>query len=249
MFRIASLLAATLLIAGCASRPEPVAVPASAKTIAVVSAVPPEFRVATTGMTVFENALDVVDVADWHLDDVAADAAMAALSARFQPVRAKVDGPVKDLDTKLDKLFGGTDQLSEQVRRTVQVEKPVDLYLVVMPSGEYRGLPNINIGVGISKVRVPFGTNPPAVHTYLKLALLDGQTLKVIGEAPVRKAPGKPPGHAAQKDHPSERLDGFEWKNNWHEMSEAQQDLIRDRVKALLTESIPYTIREMRLSS
>jgi hypothetical protein len=243
---------AALVLTSCAPlRPETVDVPPADKTIAVVSSIPSQIRIATTGMTVFENALDVVDVPDWKLADVAADAATSQLSPYYMVVRASVSGPIVDSDTKLDKAFKGTWSIEDQLRQRVHADQPVDLYLVISlgnAAQPYTGMPNVGVGIGVSKMRDPFRTRPPVVHTYLQMTVIDGKTQKLIATRPLENSPS-PSGElfGGTVTTPTEPLDGFQWKDYWHEMSDAQQDLIRDRIKALLASAVAYTIREMHL--
>jgi hypothetical protein len=243
---------ATLVLASCAPlRPETVDVPPSDKTIAVVSSIPSQIRIATTGLTVFENALDVVGVPDWKLADVAADAATSQLSPYYTVVRASLNGPIVDSDTKLDKTFKDTWSIEDQVRQRIHTDRPVDLYLVISlgnAAQPYTGLPDVGVGIGVSKLRDPFRTRPPVVHTYLQMTVIDGRTQKLIATRPLEHSPS-PSGElfGGTVATPTEPLNGFEWKDYWHEMSDAQQDLIRDRIKALLASSVAYTMREMRL--
>jgi hypothetical protein len=247
------LILSALSLTSCAdNRPPPVTVPPSAKTIAIVSSIPPAIRIATTGLTVFENALDVVDVPDWHLDDAAADAASAALVPRYEVVRARIDGWVVDTDTKLDKLVSQTSALTKQIRERAHTDAPVDLYLVISLSNTaqpYVDRPNVFIGVGARKMRHIFYTLSPVVHTFLQMSVLDGKTYDVIATTPLQIAPRNWGSLiTVSASSPIGELKNFEWKDTWHEMSAAQHDLIHDQLVTLLSQSVTYTIREMQLA-
>lgn len=247
--KLAILGALTLLLAACAAPQIPiVAVPPSTRTIAVVPSIPPNFRVATTGITAFENALDIVDITDWHLDDVAFEAAASVLSPRYQVVR--VDADVVDADTKLDQMLNGSSSLEKQAGKFIRKDSPADLYLVISLSNTaqpYRELHNVYVGVGISKMRDLFVIRDPSVHTYLMVTVLDGKTGKTLVTTPLQKPSGQTASPFQDSSEPKETVEGIAWKDYWHEWDAGQQDLVRDRTRALLAQAVVNTVRQLRI--
>lgn len=247
------LVGAALLLTSCASEhPTPVTVPQSAKTIAIVSSIPPQIRVAETGITVLQRGYEIVQVPDWHLDDISADAASATLALRYDVVRAKTDAWIDDSVYNLDKIIGRTGALSKFVRDHAHVEKPVDLYLLISLDDTpqpYDQSSTVLVGVGVSKMRHIFYTLPPAVHTFVRLTLIDGKTFEVIATTPVEHTPRGAGGILGMPESsPTENLDNFDWKDPWSKMSEAQHDVIRATLTTLLSASVTYTIKEMQLA-
>lgn len=250
---LAALLAAASLLASCANRPETLATPPPAKSIAIVASVPPQIRIGTKA-AIIENTLDIVDVPEWHLDDVAANAATEVLSTRYKVNRATLNGWVFDDDSKLDKAVNQTWSIEDEVRTHAHVDNPVDLYLVITRSntadpylGDYqKGF----IGVGISKWWNIFTTMPPLAHTYLQMTVSDGKTFKVIASTTLEDAPRKTGAfNLFEVSAPTEELEGFEWKDYWHEMTEAQHTFVHDHIVNLLRRSIIYTVKKMKLVS
>src|SRR5690242_361607 len=232
-------LAALLAVGACARQLPPVNLPPSVKSVAIVPAVPSEIRIATTGMTRFEDALDLVEVSDWKLDDIAWQAANATLAPRVKTVRAATDGPVADAASIFEKAVLGSGQFESQLRTHVHTDVPVDLYLVISPSNAadmHLSLPNVLKGVGVSKMRSIIMTHDPKLHAFLQLSVVDAKTFKVIETRPLRVDHA---GHPAWVDLPGdttpvEMLEGFAWKDYWHEMSDALRDLIRERLTGLV---------------
>lgn len=239
---------AIFVLASCTNiQPDTVSVPATAKTIAVVVSIPPQIRIATTGLTVFENALDVVDVPDWHLTEIAKGAAIDALSRRFQIVPASVDGTIVDSDAKFDKMLDSSLAIESEVRSRVHTAVLVDLYLVISlgnTAQPYDPRPNVYYGIGVSKERNMFRTFAPVAHTFLQMTILDGRTDKVIASRPLGNTPTA---GWSSRDLPVDPLQGFAWKDYWHEMTDAQHDLIREHIQKLLATSVAYTIHKMNL--
>ena len=93
------LLCVALLLASCAHSPPQLALPNSVKTIAVIPDIPSSLTLMTTGMTVFEDDVDHVPVAEWHLDTVAVDAVSEALSPRYRIVKGSTDRSFETSDS------------------------------------------------------------------------------------------------------------------------------------------------------
>lgn len=246
--RITSVLVA-LMLAGCATKPQTVSVvDRPAKTVAVVASMGPKIIVGTTGVTVFEKATDAVEVPEWDLDGVAAKAMTEALSSRFQVIVAKPREQLVDSDSRLTKAVNSTLAIETEVRQKVTFSQPVDLVVALTLSNTaqpYRqGHETVDFGVGVSKWRQPFGTRAPRVHTYLEMAVLDGATLKVLAT----KSLVVPNSAGTGEAPPVVGLKGFEWHDYWHEMTPEQQDLIHQRIVSLLTQGVPYTLKQMKLA-
>jgi hypothetical protein len=246
--KFVALLGIALALGACASEPIESSIPPTAKTIAIVSELPSQIRIATSGMTAFENALDVVDVPEWNLPAAADDAAKVALSPRYQIVQATVDGEVADNNSKLDRAFVGESSLEDQIRSRIHPAVPVDLYLIIAAGDREHvqaRLPNIGLGIGVDKVRNPFHTDPPVVHTYAEIVLADATSGKVITIQPLRIPPTPRGLLGITYDAPIDLLDGFQWHDHWGEMSATQHQLIQDRLTHLLQRAVTYTVQQM----
>ena len=210
-----------------------------------MSAVPSEIRIATTGLTVFENALDVVDASDWHLADVAADAAASALLSRYHVGRATTDGAIVDGDAPIDRLFNG-ESTSKSIRTRVHTSVPVDLYVVIMAGTRAQAHSDRHVMSEVGEADLTVQNATADRDTFREPMVLDAKTFKTLGVPPLQDTP-RSVGWIGRDDAPSEPLEGFEWHDYWHEMSSAQQDLIEDHIKRLLARSVAFTIRETTL--
>ena len=247
MLRNVIFAVVALLLASCASDETlVVTVPPGTHRIAVVTSLPREFRVATTGFTVFENHLDLVDISDWRLNDVAFEAARAALPG-YDVTHASTDAAIYDPAN----MFQKTPGLGDLVREHAHAEGPQDLYVVIYADqGAYPNSQEKEIlqDLGVSKLRSPIGTISPVVHTYLMLAVLDGRTYAVLTKVHLMMDAQRPleSGALLIKSggplYPVQPLDGFDWKDDWRDFTPEQKELIRSQVNSLLKQSISYTI-------
>jgi hypothetical protein len=156
-----------LSLAGCAvDLPKPIqTLPPEAKVVAVWASVPPQFRMEGTGMTIFENSLDIADVVDWHMDDLVYQTAYQTLSPRYTVVRVTSDVVIADPENEHDKSAHST-KFEEIVKQYIHVDQPVDFYVVISPSTVaelHAGMPNVHQLIGLAKVKnlIPI---PPALH-------------------------------------------------------------------------------------
>lgn len=253
MRNLFAVLLASIFVAGCAAQQVPVVnVPPSAKTVAIVPSLIPQFRVATTGLTAFENHLDLVDMRSWHLDDVIYSAAASTLSGRFEVSRATADSVIIDTDSRFDKAVAGENDVATAVRDHVHADKPVDLYIVFCASAAshpYYGRPNILEDIGISKLRDPFITRAPGLHTFLLVTVVDGKTFKAIAALPLYDDPTKTYARLTGSEYPSRALDGFDWKDNWNELTDGQHRMVIEQTKSLLSEAVAYTLSRAKFGS
>lgn len=251
MSRLALLIGCALLLAGCASEPTDVNLPSPGRSISIVSCVPPNIRIATFGLLA-GKALDIVDVSDWHLDQVASNAAAKVLAPRYQIILASVDRPIVDGDAPINHVFRGEDALEDQIRSYVHPAGPVDYYVILAVGvrGEpHEDAPYIFQDIGVSKMRNIFRTLPPVAHTFLEVILADARTDKVLSITALEDYPRRARLFGIKQYMPEKPLDGFEWHDYWHEMSDAQHDLIKTTLTHLLQESVAYTLGDMKISS
>jgi hypothetical protein len=225
-------------------------IPTTARTVAILAEAPNQVQVETAGTTFLENALDIVNVRDWHMPDLVYETAAATLSRRFTVTRATSDVFISVPESEFDKWRHST-KLEALVRQHAHVDEPVDLYVVISLSHEADidvDMKNVYRGIGISKVKSPFKAHAPIVHTFMLVTVLDGKTFKTLGYSPLMVSPEdskKLVDKDAVKDMPQQTLTGFVWHNTWHEMSAAQKRQIETSVKNLLTKSVAYTLGQM----
>jgi len=261
MRRSLYFLALAGLLAACNTKPAAppvVAVPPTAKTVAVAVYLPPVLRLETTGLTAFELSTDIVDIPDWQLDKVAADAATAALKPQFTVEPATLDGPVTVRGlSQIDRWMGAKEtDVGAELRGHIHADQPADLYLVISAAPESTlrstGKTIIGnritipmIGIGVYKERHILRTIAPLAHVYLLMAVVDAHTYSALATTGLRLAGGQM--WYGTPNMPMEPLDNFEWHDDWRDMSAAQHDLIHNQIVSLLTASIGYTIRQIEL--
>jgi hypothetical protein len=218
-----------------------------AKSIIVVPSVPKEFRVGATGLTVFQNNLDIVDDSGWGLNQLAYDTALKVLTPTFQVSEALPNSEI-----------GDADDAGDDVRQDVHVAQSPDLYVVIGPS--YFAYPDpqypvILRDVGVSEDVSSFVKLAPVVHTYLLLSLVDGKTLKTLYSTPLMMDPSRQMPTCVMcvlgggAFYPTGPLENFFWTDQWDNMTKSQQEQIQDETKSLLSASIAYTLTKMNLQN
>jgi len=250
MRRVLVLVAALVALACCTPESPPnIAISNSDKSIAIIAAIPPQIRLATTGLTVFDNSLDVADVPEWHLDSVARDAAVHALSPRYRIAYAMTDSEFADPESRLEVALDDTTTIQTYARSHARADSPVDLFVVLCLSARafpYTDYPDVFQFIGVSKLRDPILTRAPVVHSYVLATILDGRTFKIITETPLFLPPHKRTSWMAWGvggNYPEEQLQDFQWKDLWRNLTTDQKNLIRDRITYLLSTSIYYTLQ------
>ena len=257
-----------ILLGGCVHKPQSVGLLREAGTIVVVPFVPNELKVVGTGLTIFENSLDVVDVSDWNLNEITFAAAKDALSPRFAVIRGSVERVAKDYGTPLDDLVNERQSAETRNILTVPISElltapdstrnhvvqngPADLIVVI--SDIHRPIKNapniIPMGASIFKAMHLFSSRPPICSMLLEISVVDATNLKVIASA-VTSIPalgvGKLPNEASNPHTATRILENFEWKRKWAEMDSAQHSQIRTEIETLLRQSIPYSFKNLGL--
>jgi hypothetical protein len=254
MKRLLILIAALAALSACApERPPVLASAAQYKSIAIMSAIPAKIELGTTGIFVFDNDSDVVDVPDWHLSGIALDAAKRALAGHYQIAYSMTDDQFYDQDSPLVAMLSKSTSIQDYARQHARADAPVDLIVVLCESLQAfssNARPEVIQFVGAYKFRDPILTRPPVVHSYILATLMDGRTFKIISQDPLLMPQHKRAGGAfgngawgAGGAYPEELMEGFQWKDHWSDLTEDQRNLIHDRIVYLLSTSTFYTLQ------
>ena len=234
-------------LAACASSTVPAAnLPPEAKKVGVIISIPAQIRLVSGGI-LRTTTMDMVDATDWHLDDVAFDAASEVLAPRFETTRLTPDRPIKDFTNPLNSAVFGT-YIEKEVREVLHDGRPQDLYLVIS-LGEhahpYNGASPMLRDVGVSQYYAPAGSGIPQLHTFLQVNLLDGKTKKLIVSSPLRKPAAGSRGSSATGDLPTQDLSEITWGDYWYQFSTVDQQRLRNDLTDLLSQTVGFTVAAM----
>jgi|GEM_PF-2736152 hypothetical protein len=239
-----------LLLAGCTQAitdsPKTLATLPDANTVGVVVSLPDTIRVATTGMTVFSNDLVFAEVPDWHLSDVAFNAANTALKSRYQVIRPKFNGLFVDYDTRLNLMTSSKTAVETELEKRIDKSTPVDLYVVLCLSNTaapYTQRPNIMLDIGISHDRPPFSKTAPVFHTFAMLTIIDGRTFKTVARMPLRYSRK----NDSADDLPVQSLP-IDFPDNWAQLTPEQKQYAGTQISQLLTDAIGYSLRRLHVA-
>jgi hypothetical protein len=228
------LFAAVFLWAGPSAAQSPANLPTSIKTIGVVTVVPSKIHVYRWGF--IDTACDWLDIAPLHLEKAVFESATRALSPRYKVVRATVapDAIIQTRNTEVMGAFKSFPSVGEQVRQLAHPESRVDAYLLVWSShsantcGLQPGV--IGYGMGFTKSL----NNPPYVHAYGEMSIIDGSTLEQLRSRPLRPA--------------NVRIENFEWKEGLAEMTPQQRQLIPTMMAKLVSLAVFSTSKDLLLA-
>lgn len=250
MRRPAFVALLAFVLTSCAPKVSPVAdLPPNARTIAIVPAVPPFFRLETLGFLEFGNHVDDVPDQDWHLDTVAYQAVRAELEPRYQVFEARPRSWLDDPSNRLDYWMGVGTTIGSLVRHFVHPSVQPDLYVVLIPSARaepYIGkrVSPIMVGLWRQNVEPALFQQPPLLHTFLEVAVLDGKTFHSLYQTPLL-APAGPRTRMAFNASKSIHIGA--WHDRWSRLSDEQRQKIETETRALLRRSIVYTLSRMSM--
>ena len=204
----------------------------------MLAVIPAQLRLSSTGITVFENSLESPDIADWHLEKVALDAATSAISSRYQILRAEAASqPVEPPD--------GMSEVKAMARNLVPAGQS-DL-IVVISLEPYRDAydyyPQSPRDIGIHKQKLPIGGQAPFAHAYTHVTILDGKTFDVVSNSIAFMPPGTTP--VDQDNMAAADLPAAVWHDHWSDWPPAQKAAARERITMLLSTSIHFTAQKM----
>jgi hypothetical protein len=206
------------------------AAPAAAKTIAVVSVLPPSGHFFHIALIRFGNACKLFDLAGFNLESTIYAAAGSVLSPTYKLVRMSVPpgSQIHTSNTEVMGAFKSFPTVGEQVRQMAQPLPAADFYLVAW--GRHTDARCMDYprpyGIGITTYQFAAAK----VHTLVELFLVDAHTLQTLASRSV------------SADAP---LAGFEWKEEAQVVSTQDMGRIRSAMQNLLGSSVATRVREM----
>ena len=212
------------------------------RTIAIVSAIGPDLILGETGAALADDQSQSIAVPQWDLDGVALAAARTALARRFTVVAATRIDPN---ETALD----STAAILGAARKGTLAPTPAVLILVISPSTSAlnrQGHLSVDYGVGVSRWRaLPVFGQPPYVHAFLAVTLIDGRSLTVVAQAAMKIKAREPSIFGEDETLPFVPLENFDWRDHWSDLTAKQHEQIHQLIAALLKQSVPFTLDKL----
>lgn len=186
-----SVISLTLTIAGCAITPAPIEREAASRIhrVAVISFAATKFTRQYTGLTVFGNEKEEIDISDWRIDEqyeeqLAAELGkLPALTVVKAPYSQMEFSHVNDLNGPWEApaFWGPNWGAIEAATRSYCSTNALDAILIVAKSktGDFLGGSNQSFGGTGIYVRGP-GSSVSVMHMISKIALLDCRTAKPL---------------------------------------------------------------------
>ncbi len=189
--KVSTVTSLALVMVGCATAPAPIAREAASRIhrIAVISSTAKVFTRQYTGLTVFGNEKEEIDISDWKIDEqyeeqLAAEVGkLPGLTAVKAPYSQADFSHVNDLNGPWDApaFWGPNWGAIETATRNYCSAHALDAILVVAKtkSGDFLGGSNQFFGGAGIYVRGP-GSRVSVMHLISKIALLDCATAKPL---------------------------------------------------------------------
>lgn len=253
MFRmirtVAGLAMAGLLLAGCSTQSLDAGRAAQYKRVGVLSAMGDTFMSGRVGVTILTTG-SALERLDLGADEAMTEAAMAALSARYQVVdlgryrQAFLDQPKYWPGDQ--QIVGETRPAATEVVRSLMGGEKLDAYILLTPAtASVRGTNRAVGGIGLVKKEELLRTGDVLLHVAYIVSVVDGIDFSLQadmrafpnGESPLASLVG-----GSQLGAP-----------NWPVLPAFQEDPAAYRtqmasvVKMLVAQNVPQTLRQARL--
>jgi hypothetical protein len=223
MRRIDLVAGTFLILAGCANS-EASSIPASVKTIGVISLLPASGHLLHVAVLRFTNACEPFDLKGANLESAAYSAASLALSPRYKVVRMTAP-PGSEIHTKNTEAFGAFKSfpsIAEQIRRIAHPAPSVDAYLLVRARAAHSACMDNPQAYGFGLTKSAYGD--AAIHTYGQVILINARTDEELATGTMRGATAP--------------LPGFEWKDKPADISAEQAQLIKAAMQKVLAAAV-----------
>lgn len=222
------------------------------KNIRVISLLGSDLNIIHIGFTVFGNSATRHPIQDWEIDQHAENILSSALQKNsfYKVKKIKYDYQVLS-KVYTDSVYNPTDfKLIESELRAIAQSNSLDTVLVLTryrpedPIGGrsiyYEGMGLYSSGIGETLIKVA----PYVWHT---ISVVDMATLQPVAETVALTNRKNPEFLAPSYSLPYEEVDKSWWNSDFNAMSQDQKQQLQTKIKQLLSESIPYTLREAKL--
>jgi len=244
--RTICLLAFSLLaLSACDTTPIAPENVAHIKTIGIISAIGDEFSIQHQGVTVLSDNSSTGSIPEWNLDEFAREAAGELLAQRYAVLKVNYD-PSPFIQEAADRR--GTNRVGEIVRGTANGNGP-DAYLVlqavwqrnpVNPTGrgDFRG-------VGLYSHSTIIGTQVVSIYADYYVSVVDGRTFQVVAESPA--VVERDDLMIKERSPPAKRVEGSWWADTIDALTVQQKAQLSDAYRQVIRQSLPVTLRDMKL--
>jgi hypothetical protein len=239
------LIAALLLLAGCAGHQTPPPQSISAvKTIGVISLLGDQFTVSYAGWTPFGNSTSVGAIAGWGIDQRVADDVAASLGQRIAVTPMLYDPAPFGRGIVLHdgRAFVSMQDKSEQPLHQILGAQPgpVDAVLLVTPAGAPTGSGMLVRGLGLLRSR-PFFLRTD-VHALYRITLVRTGDDAVIGDS---YAPALP--DCRTLAGPCRTVAPDLWNADFATLTPDQVQALQTTVVQLIDASLPAALQRVGL--
>lgn len=255
-FQYIGIALAAAAIAGCATQPTPLGTELASKLkrVSVVSMVARSFTRQYTGLTVFGNEAEEMDISDWKIDEQYEEQIGQALESRFgmtvvrAPYSSAEFSRVNDLNGPWDApaFWGPNWAAIESATKRYCADNSLDAVLVMAKSktGDFLAQTNQSFGGAGIYARGPVH-KVAVMHLISKMALLDCATGKPLAIRPLAKKQSGFPSEIVQsqplsfRDSNESRIPIGQWAPEYRqrirsELAKLPREAIAETLKSIL---------------
>jgi hypothetical protein len=231
--RLTRCVASIVWILAACTGSRAASLPASAKTIGVISLLPTSGHLLQVAILKFNYVCKPFDLKSVNLETAAFNAATRVLSPRYKTVRLTVP-PGAALHTKNTEVMGAFKSfpsIAAQIRQLAHPPASVDAYLLVWGqarNSECQDNPNAQ-GYGFGLTR--FVAGKTVVSAFAQVILIDAHTEEELATAATSDA--------------TALLPGFDWKNQEGEVSAEQAQQIRTTMQTNFAGSVAAEVGKL----
>ena len=242
MKRILSLAIFSVLLAGCAAtKPVSHDQRAKIKEIGVVSLVGDEFKFTKIGLTIFNNDEFIRNIDDGQFDKQIEQLIIKTIKNENPATHAATLAADRNVLHKLYRhkelgSYASLDRIKADLKALL-INQPVDALILVHNEQVQDPIMGTSLnlyGSGLYYRSFPFVDPVVKPYTFLRIVVLDGKTMKVLGERAIL---------GISKDYGKMQLSwDDELKNN---LSDKQWAKFQADIKQLANENIVHALHEM----
>lgn len=229
-----------LIISGCATATEKVAISPATQSITIVSGISDTINLQAVGTTVFENESYQVKQPEFSLNTFVEETARETLSGRFNNINVisspTLIGPLEKNPFISDPRVRWVDNYGDNLKS--------NLYIFIYHPTLYSD--NLSqrmfYSIGVAKRKHIFSVEAPIAHVTIAICLIDSSTHTILSQSlltvPATFNAGKNP-YAVLEDVP--------WKGPWTDYDQPDREKIRTALQSIISAGVPYTFAQMGL--
>lgn len=238
-------LAVALVVGGCAAESLRAGVAKKAKTVGIISAVGDDLGYRNIPFFRWDQEEHHRDVAAWWIDDYVTAELAKVLGTEHEIVPVDYDRGAFQADREAFFNFVTPDQIRTATANNVRGARP-DLFVVVFREQIGVGTTG-TVAEGLGVLRQPIGEDRYYVHAVYGIAIVDGKTNAMLATLKAVNTAEQTFAFQLLNGAPYDELAAGHWAVENEDVTPAQVEWVRGRVKALFERTLPLTLHRLNM--